>query len=251
MADDGAPVCNLPNIGQVPALQPGRVFPAIPKAQDLPSLLQTVNTMTQIINQLTSPGLPPFRNNVTPVARRNIFVGTQGINAAAGADGSAPQAGKDGKDGKAAKDPTYKESGRKTTRVKVKNPENEESWLIVKRITRLTMTSTGKGGEEKIEWQGDVHDMFVQGGTLPNRGGFPPAASDQTGPPVTGTKRFDREVEEEISSAPTSGHGEGGAENPFNAGLMQDVIGVQWDGGLAFEFTETSSDSNTSESDFG
>lgn len=241
---DGAPVCNLPNIGQVPARQAGRLYPAIPRAVDLPSLIQSVNTMVDIINILLSPGLPPFRNNVMPTTVRDVLVGTQGLNATEGADGSPSRAGKDGKEGKKAKAPTYKESNRQTIRVKVRNKDDEDTWLIVNRITKLTMTSTGKDGEEKIEWQGDVHDMSVQTGTLSNRGGFPSAATDQTGPPVLGTKRANRTVVEENSEFPTSGHSEGGAENPFNAGLMQDVIGVQWGGGLAVEFFESAEPSD-------
>lgn len=232
---DGAPVCNLPNIGQVPALQAGRMYPALPRANDLPSLINLVNLLSQLAQQLVQPGLTPFKNNLAPATLRTI-VGTPGLNAAAGADGSAAQAGKDGKDGKKAKDPKYKESGRKSYKVKVEKKDDEETFVIMRRFTNLTMTSQ-QDGKSKIEWQGDVANI-VATGILHNHGQPLPAATDATGAPFTGTKLFDRTTVEETGDMPTSGWGEGKPEQPFEPGLMQDCVGIQWGGGLAFEFED-------------
>lgn len=246
MADDGAPVCNLPNIGQVPALQPGRMFPSLPRATNLPSLLQLVNALAQTVQQLTSPGLQPFKNNLAPITvPGRMLAGTPGINGAAGADGSAASAGKDGKEGKKAKDPNYKESGRKSQKVKVKNPDDDETWLILKRTTKLVMSSN-KDGVKNIEWQGNIHDMITQAGTLHNTGVANPAVTDQTGPPRLGTKHFDYDVTEEHGEFPTSGWGEGGPERPFEPGLMADCVGVQWNPGKQFVFVGNNNDGGDS-----
>lgn len=134
---DGAPVCNLPNIGQVPALQPGRRFPAVPKAQDLPSAIAAINTLTQIILQLTQPGFPPFRNNLATFNAQDRFVGTGGITQGAGADGSPGAAGKKGDKGEDAKQPNWELTRVKTEKVKVVNPEDDDQFVIVKRIIEV------------------------------------------------------------------------------------------------------------------
>lgn len=138
MADDGAPVCNLPNIGQVPALQPGRLFPSVPKASDLPSAIQAANAISQIIQiLLTSPGHPPFGNNLAPYNAASDLVGTPGINAAAGADGSPGARGKKGKNGEDAKQPSWVLAGVKAEEVKVTNPEDHDQFVVIKRITSI------------------------------------------------------------------------------------------------------------------
>lgn len=235
MADNGAPVCNLPNVGQEPALQPGRLYPSIPKATDLPSLVQAVNTMSQIVLQLTTPGLPPFKNNLAPFTRKNI-AGTPGIVGAAGADGSAARSGKDGKDGKKAKDPKWKQGDQKSEKVKVKGTEdNEDAYLIMRRVTHLTMTSS-VDGEKKIEWQGTVGGAF--GGPI-EMGQPLPSGTDFAGRDFKGTDKFDRETTEENSAFPSrSTNGSGMPSNPFQPGLMADCVGVEWGGGLAVEFFE-------------
>jgi len=137
---NGAPVCNLPNRGQVPALQAGRLYPAVPRVQDLPSAIQAINQLTQIILELASPGLPPFQNNLAPYTPRRL-VGTPGINAAlahAGSPGGSFAI--DGEKGKEGEEPYWVPSGIKTEIVKVKNSEDEEQFVIVKRIISLTFT---------------------------------------------------------------------------------------------------------------
>jgi len=241
MANDGAPICNLPNIGQVPALQPGRLFPAIPKAQDIPSLIQAVNALAQIVAQLVSPGLPPFRNNLAPYSAASRLVGTPGIVATAGSNGSAGAAGKDGKDGKEAKDPRWQESSRKTEAVKVKGTEdNEDAYLIMRRVTKLTITSN-TDGKKKIEWSGILkgdNPLLLEGG--PSELGQPiPIAGQSEGRPFVGTTKSDRETVEEDLAFPSRGvNGSGSAARPFEPGLMADCVGVSWAGGLAVEFFE-------------
>lgn len=233
MANDGAPVCNLPNIGQVPALQPGRLSPSIPKAQDLPSLVQAVNAMSQIVLQLTQPGLAPFRNNVGPINILTPRAGTSGIVGAAGSDGSAARGGKDGKDGKKAKDPKWKQGEQKSEKVKVKGTEeNEECFLIMRRVTHLTMTSSADG-KKKIEWQGTVGGAY--GG--PIEMGQPLTGTGSEGRPFKGSEKSDRETTEENPIFPSRGvNGSGMAANPFQPGLMADCVGVSWGGGVGFLF---------------
>lgn len=141
MANDGAPVCNLPNIGQTPALQAGRMFPSVPKATDLPSAIAAANALAQIIQiLLTSPGLPPFGNNLAPYNAASNLVGTPGINAAAGADGSPGAKGKNGKKGEDAKQPSWVLSGVTAEEVKVGDPSDgadPDSFVIIKRITSI------------------------------------------------------------------------------------------------------------------
>ena len=231
---NGAPVCNLPNIGQVPALMPGRLYPSIPRAQDLPSLIATVNALAQVAAQLTQPGLAPFTNNVGPVNITSPLVGTPGIVGAAGSDGSPSRAGKDGKDGKKAKDPKWQQGEIKSERVKVKGTEdNADCYLIMRRVYKMTMTSS-VDGEKKIEWQGNVGGPNWGG---PMEMGQPiPVGGEEGGREVKGTDKFDYAVIEQNPVFPADGvNGCGMISNPFQTGLMQDCIGVSW-GGLAFDF---------------
>jgi len=147
---DGAPVCNLPNVGQVPALQAGRMFPAVPKAQDLPSAIQAINALAQIIMYLIAPGLPAFGNNLAPYNSSSRLVGTPGINRGAGADGSAGAAGKKGKDGQDAQNPNWEQTGFKTEKIKVQNPDDNDQFVVVKRITEITFADQETGAELKI-----------------------------------------------------------------------------------------------------
>ena len=140
MANDGAPVCPLPNIGQVPALQAGRMYPSVPKAQDLPSAIAAVNALSQILIMLTAPGQAPFQNNLSQPSALAPLVGTPGINSGAGADGSAGAKGKDGKKGEDAKNPSWKLSSIKTELVKVENPEDRDQFVVVKRISEIEFT---------------------------------------------------------------------------------------------------------------
>lgn len=142
MADDGAPVCNLPNIGQVPALQPGRTFASVPKAFDLPTAIQAANALAQIVAGLIAPGAPPFRNNLAPFNAASNLVGTPGINAGAGADGSAGAKGKKGQDGEKAKQPKWVVSGVKVEEVKVTNPEDNDTFVVVKRLTEIAFSDS-------------------------------------------------------------------------------------------------------------
>lgn len=141
---DGAPVCNLPNIGQVPALQAGKLFPSVPKAQNLESAIQAANALAQIVARLLAPGNPPFQNNLAPFNSASNLVGTPGINATAGADGSPGAKGKKGEKGEDAKQPSWVLSGVTVETVKVVNPEegsdDDEDFVIVKRITAIQFT---------------------------------------------------------------------------------------------------------------
>lgn len=132
---DGAPVCNLPNRGQVPALQSGRLFPAVPKAQDLPSAIQAINALAQIIMELAGPGLPQFQNNLAPYSRGKPLSGTRGIGVAQGGGGSFAMDGQDGLDAEA---PSWVLNSIITEKTKVTNPDDEDQYVVVKRIKSIT-----------------------------------------------------------------------------------------------------------------
>ena len=126
------------------------MFPSVPKAQDLPSAIQAINALAQIIMQLASPGLPSFQNNLAPYNSASRLVGTPGINAAAGANGSAGAAGKKGKDGENAQNPNWEQTGFKTEKIKVMNPDDNDQFVVVKRITEITFADQETGAELKI-----------------------------------------------------------------------------------------------------
>ncbi len=238
MANNGAPVCNLPNIGQVPALQAGRLYPSIPRVYDLPTAIQALNTLAQIVAQLTSAGLPPFRNNLAPFTDPSrSLVGTQGISGAEGSDGSPSRAGKDGKEGKKAKDAKYHKTKQTTENVKVKGTEdNDDSFLILRRTTNFTLTSS-VDGQKKIIWEGQISGPNWGG---PIEMGQPlPAVGQSEGRPFTGTKQFNREEIDENTAFGSQGvNGCGIPARPYETGLMCDCVGVQWEEGLAVEFFE-------------
>jgi hypothetical protein len=201
-------------------------------------VIQAVNALAQIVVQLVSPGLPPFKNNLAPYNSASRLVGTPGIVSTAGANGSAGAAGKNGKDGKEAKDPLWNETSRTTEKVKVKGTEdNEDAYLIVRRVNKLTLTSK-RDGKKKIEWSGVIkgdNPLLLEGG--PSELGQPvPIAGQSEGRPFVGTDKFDRETTEEDTAFPSRGtNGSGTAAQPYQPGLMCDCVGVKW-GGIAVEF---------------
>ena len=143
---NGAPVCNLPNRGQIPALQAGRLYPAVPKAQDLSSAIQAINALAQIIMELAQPGLPPFQNNLAPFTPAKL-VGTPGINAALSKAGRAGGSfAMDGDKGAEAELPYWVSTGIKTEIVNVKNSEDDDQHVIVKRIISLEFTDQTSPG---------------------------------------------------------------------------------------------------------
>jgi len=125
------------------------MFPSVPKAQDLPSAIAAINALTQIILQLTSPGLPPFKNNLAPYTPAKL-VGTPGINGGAGANGSPGTAGKKGKDGENAQNPNWEQTGFKTEKVKVQNPDDNDQYVVVKRITEISFADQETGAQLTI-----------------------------------------------------------------------------------------------------
>jgi hypothetical protein len=137
LSNDGAPVCTLPNVGQQPPAQAGRIFPAIPKAQDLPSAVQAINTLTQIIIQLTAPDLPSFRNNLAPLTIQSQKVGTPLLLAGAQQN--------------AQKSIRFAEVSRNKEKVKVVSPDDDSIFVIVERINSITFMDRVTGS--LLVWQ--------------------------------------------------------------------------------------------------
>lgn len=147
---DGAPVCNLPNRGQTPALQAGRLRPAVPKAQDLPSAIQALNTLTQIVISLVSPGLPQFGNNLATYDTGRPLNGTNGIARAQGGGGSFAM---DGDDGKKGEEPYWVPHEIKYERKKVVNPDDDDQYVVVKRIVSVTFMDQMSDKQAKITFK--------------------------------------------------------------------------------------------------
>ncbi len=118
---NGAPVCDLPDQGQFPARQPGTPFPAIPRAQDLPSAIQAINQLSLIIQQLILP-VPPTFNNLRPTTNISLNPVSLNLN---------------------LKDlfnkVRFQEVKRITEIVKIVNPQNPDNWVLVRRINQLIM----------------------------------------------------------------------------------------------------------------
>jgi hypothetical protein len=113
------------------------MFPAVPKAQDLPSAIQAINTLTQIIMYLAAPGLPPFQNNLATYTPAKL-VGTPGIRGSQGNAGRSGGSAMSGEKGKDAEDVNWRLDRITYETVKVKNPDEEDDHVVVKRITSIT-----------------------------------------------------------------------------------------------------------------
>jgi hypothetical protein len=102
-----APVCHIPpttpDNGQLP-----KNLPAIPPATDLKSALNAINVMRQIIQIIT---------NQQPII----------IN-----QGQSNNSSK-------FKTASWRESSRKTEKIKVYNPQDKSQWVEIERINELTM----------------------------------------------------------------------------------------------------------------
>lgn len=132
---NGAPVCNLPNRGQVPAIQAGRLRPSVPKVNSLPTAIQAINQLTQIIISLVSPGLPQFGNNLATFDTARPLNGTNGITAAQRGGGGFAMDGEDGRKGEA---PYWVPYDMQTERKKVVHPDDEDQYVVVTRIRSVT-----------------------------------------------------------------------------------------------------------------
>lgn len=154
---DGAPVCSISSSQAVPS-QRGLRFPAIPKAMDLPSALQAIDALTQIVLVLSRQQPPIFRNNLAPNTVAGQFAAGggssfRGGSAGGGEPGPPGRAGEKGPPGK-EKDPksgSWSETDRKTTTVKIVNPDDNEQFVIVERIESLTFTNRSTG--ETLNWK--------------------------------------------------------------------------------------------------
>jgi hypothetical protein len=117
-----APVCPI-STSQAPPSQPGIALPPVPKAQDLPSAIQAINVLTQIINYLTMPSLPS-NNLVLNFTTLPPLV--KPATAAVALQPPKPQAAR------------FVEAGRSQETVKVVNPNDDSQFVIVKRVNSIT-----------------------------------------------------------------------------------------------------------------
>jgi hypothetical protein len=118
-------------------MQAGRMYPAVPRAQDLPSAIAALNQLTQILLELASPGLPAFQNNLATFTLQPAKAGTNGITAAYKGGGSFAM---DGDDGNKAETPNWRATRVNVERIKVKSKDDEDEYVTVQRIVSLEFT---------------------------------------------------------------------------------------------------------------
>jgi hypothetical protein len=127
-----APVCPTSKSQPVPG-QPGVMHPTISRAIDLPSVINVVNQLSQVVNNQLSPitinnvASPTINFFGTPALRLNSQV--QSGSGVAASNVSA----------------NFQEVGRTTETVRVHNPDDADQWVEVDRITSLSMRDSKTG----------------------------------------------------------------------------------------------------------
>jgi hypothetical protein len=113
------------------------MLPAVPKAQDLPSALQAIQALTQIVMILS--GQPPPQNNVA--AQQRVVQGTPVLRFfLPGPSGSAGPPGVGG-----SRRSNWVEAFRTTATVRVENPDDSSQFVEIERINQLVMRDTVTG----------------------------------------------------------------------------------------------------------
>ncbi len=123
MSDAGAPVCLISRSQQPTAPSPGIKLPSIPKAIDLPSALQAINSLTMIVNLLSGARPQVFLNNLSP---HNFFSAQQPFRLDINAGGTPAKAAAAAS--KAA-GPTIRR------KVKIVSPDDDNVFIIVERTS--------------------------------------------------------------------------------------------------------------------
>jgi hypothetical protein len=108
-----APVCPISK-SQAIVGSPGPLLPMPPRAVDLPSAINAINQLSQIIIQLINPSLT-INNTLRPLRGSNWI-----------------------------------ETGRVTQVQRVFNPDDNSQWVDVERINQLTMTQEATG--DVLQW---------------------------------------------------------------------------------------------------
>jgi hypothetical protein len=127
-----APVCPVSK-GQAIVGSPGPLLPMPPRAVDLPSAINAINQLSQIIIQLINPSLT-INNTLR-----------------------APRLTSD-----------WSETGRVTQVQRVYNPDDKSQWVDVERINQLTMTQDATG--DVLQWN---YQQGKQGPGGQGTGGLP------------------------------------------------------------------------------
>lgn len=126
-----APTCSLPAGATGPGI--AITLPTIPQAVDLPSAIAAVNAL-RLGFMLMSGQLKPQATSVTP--------------------GHGSQGGYKFKEDGNKKKSRWSEQSRVSETVKIKNPDDENQFVEVKRINKLTMKD-GQTGEQWVWNRGD------------------------------------------------------------------------------------------------
>lgn len=124
-----APVCPVSR-SQIPSGQPGTMLPFVSRPVDLPSAIAAANQINRILQQF---GQPVF-NNVYPAQ-----------------SSGTPEQGDKGIKKKQSRW-REKKGSRHTEKVKYHNPEDDQIWVEVERITKITWEDTGWGTELTFEY---------------------------------------------------------------------------------------------------
>jgi hypothetical protein len=148
----GAPVCRLPNQGQLPALQSGRRFPAVPPANDLSSAIAAVNALAEVAALLLADSPPPnYDNNLDPFNATSLSPKSGGTSGITNSSETGPRAGK-GEDGQDAKKVRFTEERRVVQHIKVVNPDDIDQYIFIARISSITFYDSVTDG--RFTWEG-------------------------------------------------------------------------------------------------
>jgi hypothetical protein len=131
-----APVCPISK-SQAIVGSPGPLLPMPPRAVDLPSAINAINQLSQIILQLTNPSTTI--NNSLRIQQPSVTG-------------------------------NWSETGRVTQIQRVFNPNDSSQWVDVERINQLTMTQDATGDVLKWNYQQGKQGPGGQGtGGLPGQ----------------------------------------------------------------------------------
>lgn len=117
--------------------QPGKMVTHIPKASDLPTAIAAVNQTIAVVNQVTNQG--PSINNLYPQGSRRY--GTPTLKRGA----------RDLSGGKRISETAWREVARNTEQVRIHNPDDENQWVQIERITELVLQDPNT--DQQIYWK--------------------------------------------------------------------------------------------------
>jgi hypothetical protein len=153
MAMNGAPVCPISRSQAAPGM-PGIRVPIVPKATDLPSAIQAANTIKNILQQILANQRPVINNIGQPTPP----FGPSG--------GGSPTS-----DGGTVKiNPSvWEETSRRTEIWRFFNPDDEDIWIDVERLTKVVWTDHSRKTQLTFTYGQGSLDNKMSSGPFPHR----------------------------------------------------------------------------------